>query len=246
MANDLFDDASGADAANLTPTPFSGGSRVLQYGLVHRRSMVLGCASFYAVAIAIGLYLAAVRSWTLLIVGAVGIALSFAYSLPPVRLVHRGLGEPVTALGFGPVMAVGTYIACAGRWDWEPVLASLPVALLIALVLYVNQIPDRAGDAAVGKNTLIVRWTPVQVQAGYALTVIAAFVCIVAEVATGVMPAWTLIALASAPLGWRVWRGLRAHYTETYALIPTMQTNIVLHLATGLLLIVGYVIAVLV
>ncbi len=37
MANDIFDDASGADAANVTPTPFSGGSRVIQYGLVSRQ-----------------------------------------------------------------------------------------------------------------------------------------------------------------------------------------------------------------
>jgi 1,4-dihydroxy-2-naphthoate octaprenyltransferase len=245
MANDLFDDASGADAANPTPTPFSGGSRVLQYGLVHRRSMIVGCASLYALAIAIGLYLAAARGWALVAIGAVGVALSLAYSAPPLRLVHRGLGEPVTALGFGPVMTVGTYFACTGRWSWQPVWVSLPVALLIALVLYVNQVPDRAGDGAVGKNTLIVRWTPAHVQTGYALTAAAAFVCIVAEVAAGVMPPWTLIALAAAPLAWRVWRGLRAHYTDTYALIPAMQTNIVLHLVTGLLLIAGYTIAVL-
>jgi 1,4-dihydroxy-2-naphthoate polyprenyltransferase len=245
MANDLFDDASGADAANVTPTPFSGGSRVLQYGLVHRRSMVLGCASLYAVAIGIGLYLAAERGWTLIAIGAVGVGLSFAYSIPPLRLVHRGLGEPVTALGFGPVMTVGTYFACTGRWSWQPVLASVPVALLIALVLYVNQVPDRAGDAAVGKNTLIVRWTPAHVQLGYALTAAGAFVCIVAEVIAGVTPAWTLLALATVPLAWRVGRGLRANYANTYALIPTMQTNIALHLVTGLLLIAGYTIAVL-
>jgi 1,4-dihydroxy-2-naphthoate polyprenyltransferase len=245
MANDLFDDASGADAANLTPTPFSGGSRVLQYGLVHRRSMVLGCAALYTVAVGIGLYLAAERGWPLLAIGAVGIALSFAYSTPPLRLVHRGLGEPVTALGFGPVMTIGTYFACTGHWSWQPILASIPVALLIALVLYVNQVPDRAGDGAVGKNTLIVRWTPAQVQAGYALTAAAAFVCIAAEVGAGVMPAWTLLALGTTPLAWRVWRGLRDHYTDTYGLIPTMQTNIALHLLTGLLLIVGYTIAVL-
>jgi len=244
MANDLFDDASGADAANLTPTPFSGGSRVLQYGLVHRRSMVLGCASFYAVAIGIGLYLAAVRGWALLVIGAVGIVLSLAYCAPPFRLVHRGLGEPVTALGFGPVMTVGTYVACTGRWSWQPFLASLPVALLIALVLYVNQVPDRAGDAAVGKRTLIVRWTPGQVQTRYAIAATAAFVCIAAEVATGVMPVWTLLALGTAPLAWRVWRGLQDHYDETYALIPTMQTNIALHLLTGLLLIVGYAVSI--
>jgi 1,4-dihydroxy-2-naphthoate octaprenyltransferase len=245
MANDLFDDASGADAANVTPTPFSGGSRVLQYGLVHRRSMFLGCAALYTVAIGIGLYLAAERGWALVAIGAVGVALSFVYSAPPFRLVHRGLGEPVTALGFGPVMTIGTYFACTGRWSWQPVLASLPVAILIALVLYVNQVPDRAGDAAVGKSTLIVRWTPSHVQTGYAVAAAAAFVCIAAEAAAGVTPPWTLIALVTAPLAWRVWRGLQAHYSETYALIPTMQTNITLHLATGLLLIAGYTIAVL-
>ena len=245
MANDLFDDANGADAANVTPTPFSGGSRVLQYGLVTRRAMVTGCVALYAVSIGLGLYLAAERGWGLLWIGAAGVALSLAYSAPPLRLVHRGLGEPVTALGFGPVMAVGTYFACTGRWSWQPVLASLPVALLIALVLYVNQVPDRAGDAAVGKRTLIVRFTPAQVQTAYAATVAAAFVCIVAEVVAGVTPAWTLLALGTLPLAWRVWQGLRAHYGDPYALMPTMQSNILLHLLTGLLMIIGYAIAVL-
>ncbi len=244
MANDLFDDANGADAANVTPTPFSGGSRVLQYGLVSKRAMVTGCAALYALAVGLGLYLAVERGWGLLGIGAVGIVLSLAYSAPPLRLVHRGLGEPVTALGFGPVMAVGTYFASAGRWSWQPVLASLPVALLIALVLYVNQVPDRAGDTAAGKRTLIVRLSPAQVQALYAAVVGAAFVCIVAEVVAGVTPAWTLLALAPLPLGLKVWRGLRAHYGDPYALMPTMQSNIVLHLATGLLLVIGYVIAV--
>jgi 1,4-dihydroxy-2-naphthoate octaprenyltransferase len=244
MANDLFDDANGADAANVTPTPFSGGSRVLQYGLVTRRTMVTGCVALYALSIGIGLFLAAERGWGLVGIGAFGVALSLAYSAPPLRLVHRGLGEPVTALGFGPVMAVGTYFACAEHWSWQPVLASLPVAILIALVLYVNQVPDRVGDAAAGKRTLIVRFTPAQVQAAYAVSAAAAFVCIVAEVVAGVTPAWTLLGLATLPLAWRVWNGLRAHYDDPYALMPTMQTNILLHLATGLLLVIGYVIAV--
>ena len=113
IANDIFDDASGADAANVTPTPFSGGSRVIQYGLVTRRAMVRACAGFYAVAVGIGLFLAAERGWWLLAIGAVGVALSLAYTAPPFRLVHRGLGEPVTALGFGPVMTLGAYFVCA-------------------------------------------------------------------------------------------------------------------------------------
>src|ERR1700733_11749076 len=234
MANDLFDDASGADVANVTPTPFSGGSRVLQYGLVSRRAMVTGCIGFYTLAIGLGLVIAAKQGWGLLAIGAVGIVLSLAYSAPPLRLVHRGLGEPVTALGFGPVMAEGAYYATTGRWSWEAALVSLPVAVLIALVLYVNQVPDRLGDEAAGKRTLIVRWSPGAVRAGYAAGVAAAFAGIVVLAAAGVTPWWTLVALLPAPLAWRVLKSLRDHYDQPYALMGAMQANIGLHLLTGL------------
>jgi 1,4-dihydroxy-2-naphthoate octaprenyltransferase len=246
IANDIFDDASGADAANVTPTPFSGGSRVIQYGLVSRKGMVAACIGFYAVAVAIGLFLAAERGWWLLAIGAVGVALSLAYTAPPFRLVHRGLGEPVTALGFGPVMTLGAYFVCAQRWSWEAFYISLPVALLIALVLYVNQIPDRAGDEAVGKRTLIVRWPESRVITAYELMAGAAFVLIALGPALGITPWWTLVGLVTIPLALKVVRGLRASYGQPYALMPVMQTNIALHLFTGLLLVAGYLIDVLV
>lgn len=242
MANDLFDDANGADQANVTPTMFSGGSRVIQYGLVSRSSMLKACAAFYAVAIGIGVFLAATRSWSILWLGMVGIGLSLAYSAPPLRLVHRGLGEPVTALGFGPVMALGTYLALARTWAWEPVLASIPVAILVALILYVNQVPDRVGDAAVGKRTLIVRWPKDRVIGVYVALAAVALASIVANVAFGVTPIWTLLGLLPFPLALKVRRGLKAHYDQPYALMSYMQDNITLHLGVSVLLIVGYAI----
>ena len=240
IANDVFDDANGADEANVTPTMFSGGSRVIQYGLVSRAAMVRASVAFYALAGLIGVGLAATRTLTLLWVGFAGVVLSLVYSAPPFRLVHRGLGEPVTALGFGPVMAVGTYLALARDWSWEPVLASLPVAILVALILYVNQVPDRVGDAAVGKRTLIVRWPKGRVIATYTALATLAFAAVVLNVVFDVTPAGTLIALLPAPLVLKVRRGLRAHYDQPYALMSYMQDNIVLHLATGSLLVIGY------
>lgn len=241
IANDVFDDANGADEANVTPTMFSGGSRVIQYGLVSRAAMIRASAAFYAVAATIGLVLAATRTWTLLGVGVVGVVLSLVYSAPPFRLVHRGLGEPVTALGFGPVMAVGTYLAVARTWSWEPVLASIPVAIFVALILYVNQVPDRVGDAAVGKRTLIVRWPKQRVIATYTVLAALAFGAIGLNVVADITPVWTLIALLPAPLLLKVRKGLLAHYDQPYALMSYMQDNIVLHLATGTLLVIGYV-----
>jgi 1,4-dihydroxy-2-naphthoate octaprenyltransferase len=243
MANDLFDDLSGADRANPTPTPFSGGSRVLQHGLVSRRAMAAGCIGLYGLAVALGLALAATRSWWLVPVGALGLFLSLAYTGPPLSLVHRGLGEPVTALGFGPVMVMGTYLAVTGHWSWRAAYASLPVAVLIALVLYVNQVPDRRGDEAAGKRTLVVRFSPQAVRAGYLAGAGLAFALVAAGAAAGVMPRLTLLALAPAPLALRVHRDLAASYDRPFELLGAMQANIALHLLTGLCLIAGWALA---
>ena len=49
VANDVFDTMSGADGANVNPTQFSGGSRVIHYGLLSMRQMVWLMVGFYAV-----------------------------------------------------------------------------------------------------------------------------------------------------------------------------------------------------
>lgn len=243
VANDLADDASGADAGNVSPTMFSGGSRVIQYGLVSRRAMLALCAGMYAVSAGLGLWLASARSWWLLPIGVAAVVLSVEYTAPPLRLVHRGLGEPVVALGFGPIMAAGTYLAVTTRWSWEAVYASLPIGILIALVLYVNQVPDRDADAAVGKRTLIVRWTQRQVVRVYAAAVAVAAALLVAGAAIRVITPWALLGLAALPLAVRVYRGMRDHYGRPYQLQGAMAWGILLHLGTGLLVVAGYLVA---
>jgi 1,4-dihydroxy-2-naphthoate octaprenyltransferase len=244
VANDVFDTMSGADEANWTPTPYSGGSRVILYGLLSLKEMALLSAALYAVGLGIGLYLAATRAfWPLLAIGAVGTFLSLAYTAPPFRLVHRGVGEVAVGLGFGPLMTLGAYYVQAQRFSWEALYASLPVAILVALILYVNEVPDRPGDAEVGKRTLPVRLSRRAVIGGYAGAVAAAFGLILGGALGGVLALPTLLALAAAPLAIPVLRGLRSFYDDPYGLMPAMWRNIQLHLATGLLLVAGYVVA---
>jgi 1,4-dihydroxy-2-naphthoate octaprenyltransferase len=243
VINDVADADSGSDEANVNPTPFSGGSRVIQYGLVSRRTMVITAVGLYAVAAAVGLVLAATRSTDLLWIGAVGLLLGYGYTARPFRLVHRGLGEPVVALGFGPLMAAGTYLAVTRQFSWESVYASIPVGLLCAMILYVNQIPDRPADEATGKRTLIVRWSAPTVVRGYAVVCAVAFGLIALGPVLGVTPWWTLLGLGGAWWAWQTYRPLAANYEAPYALIPVMQNNVVAHLATGLLLVVGYLLA---
>src|SRR6266511_3891478 len=97
-------------------------------------------------------------------------------------------------LGFGPIMTIGPYYVQARAWSWEAIYASLPVGILIALVLYVNEVPDRPGDSAAGKRTLPVRLSKDAVIGAYALSVATAFGLILDESIFGVIPRPTIIA----------------------------------------------------
>ena len=246
ISNDVFDTMSGADAANTTPTQFSGGSRVVHYGLVKLPTLALLSAAFYLGGIGIGLYLAVQTDfWPLFWIGVAGVAISLAYTAPPLRLVHRGVGEIAVALGFGPIMVLGAYFVQAERFTLEAIYASVPVAILIALVLYVNEIPDRAGDAAAGKRTLPVRLSKDAVIAGYVWATAVTYGLIAVGAIVGILPRPTIIALATIPMAVRVARALRRDYEDPYALMFSgMGLNVQLHLFTGLLLFAGYLVAI--
>ena len=244
VANDVFDTIQGADDANTTPTQFSGGSRVIQYGLVSLRQMATLSTVFYVLAGVIGLILLATHGSTaLLVIGVVGFIVSLGYTAPPLKFVYRGLGEIAVAIGFGPLMLLGAYVVqTGGSLAWEPFVASIPIALLVALILYVNEIPDRRGDARAGKRTLPVRFSETTVIAGYNVVVAAAFVAAVLGVVAGILPVTAMLMLFTIPLALRVSRGLAPNYDNPYSLMAIMGVNVQLHLRAGLLLVVAYVI----
>ena len=244
VANDVFDTAQGADDANLTPTKFSGGSRVIQYGLVSFRQMAGIATIFYVAAGFIGLLLLALSgSPALLVIGVVGFVVSLGYTAPPLKFVYRGLGEIAVAVGFGPLMLLGAYVVqTRGALSWEPFVASLPIALLVALILYVNEIPDRRGDARAGKRTLPVRLSKPTVIAIYRVAAIAAYAILVGGVVVGLLPIPALLALLSAPLALQVSRGLAPNYDNPYGLMAVMGVNVKVHLYAGLLLFAGYLV----
>jgi 1,4-dihydroxy-2-naphthoate octaprenyltransferase len=248
VSNDVFDTLQGADDANVTPTQFSGGSRVLQYGLVTFRQMATLGAALFAAGAVVGLLLLAMRgSAALLAIGLIGFVVGIGYTAPPLKLVYRGLGEIAVAFGFGPLMLVGAYVVqTGGALSWEPFVASIPVALLVALILYVNEIPDRRGDAHAGKRTLPVRLSPEVVVAGYRAAVLAAYAAVVLGVVGGLLPVPTLLVLLTIPLALQVSRSLRPNYDNPYGLMAVMGVNIKLHLVAGIALLAGYAVVLLV
>ncbi|MEO7118507.1 MAG: prenyltransferase [Candidatus Limnocylindrales bacterium] len=248
VANDVFDAKLGADDQNVNPTQFSGGSRVIQYGLVSLRRMEALSIGFYAIALAVGLLLLAIHfSPELLAIGVVGIVLSVGYTAPPLKLVYRGLGEITTAIGFGPLMLLGAYVVqSGGSISTGAVVASIPVALMVALILYVNEIPDRPADTRAGKRTLVTRLSQKAVIGLYDIAAASAFVAVVAGVAFGALPLPALLVLAAVPMVLRVHRGLGTYYEQPYGLMAVMAVNIKVHLIVGVVLLGAYLAVILV
>ena len=116
----------------------------------------LGVAAF-AVAAAIGFYLAWQGGWPIVLYTLLGGAAAVWYVGPPVRWVYRGLGETVIGLSYGPWMVSGSVQLHTHRFSWGALLASLVPGLLIMGLATVNNIPDFHQDRLVGKKNLVVR-----------------------------------------------------------------------------------------
>ena len=88
-------------------------------------------------------------------------------------------------MNFGPLMAAGSFLVqTSGDITYlnDAILAGIPIGLLVAAIVYVNQFPDHDGDKATGKNNLVVVFGPEKARVGYVFLVIGAFISIIALV----------------------------------------------------------------
>ena len=242
LANDYFDHRSRNDWVNLTPTPFSGGSRVIQEGVISPRAMLIYSLSCFAVGIVCGLYLWRVTPGNVVLwLGLFGVASGFLYTAVPVAIGYRGVGEFFVGLNFGPVSVLGAHYVQAGHLSAGALMASVPIGLLIAAVLYINEFPDYEADRQVNKKTLVVLLGPERARYGYFLILLLTYGSIITFIAIGGLPAWTGIALVTALLGAKATMTLMRHYREPYKLLPANGQTIIIHFATGILLTIGLV-----
>ncbi len=159
MTNDYFDHTSKNDWLNKNPTPFSGGKRYIQQGILSPKATLITAAALLTAGSAIGLLIVLLtQSVFILILGLLGLLGGFFYTAPPFRLGYRSTGEPVIALLFGLLPVYGSYYLQTRTIDTIPLLPACIVAILIFLVILVNEFPDVAADAAVAKKTLVVRF----------------------------------------------------------------------------------------
>lgn len=242
IANDYFDHKSGNDDINKEfVSPFTGGSRTIQLGLLSPREVLAEALFFYAAAVLIGVYFALTVGVAIIILGLVGVLSGFFYTAPSLNWAGRGVGEVLVAINFGALMTLGAYYVQTGILAFEPLVASIPISLLITAVLYINEFPDYTADKAVGKNNWVVRLGKAKAIYGYAAIVLGAYVFVLLNVALGITPPQVLLALIPLPLAIEAIRHtFKFHSEGSFKLAPANALTITFHFLTSILISCGY------
>ncbi|WP_247729220.1 NAD(P)H-dependent oxidoreductase [Halovivax limisalsi] len=150
------------DRRNTFAGPFTGGSRVLVEDRLDFRTVGIGAVGAGLAAAAFGLATPLLGPGPPPAVTAIagGLAvLALGYTLPPLELSYRTLGELTVAVTHGPGVLLLGYVGLGGSvQDPLPWLLGLPLLLSILPSITLAGIPDRAADRAAGKTTIAVRF----------------------------------------------------------------------------------------
>jgi len=236
VVNDYYDHLSGTDEVNVDRIfPFTGGSRLIQNGVLSARQTAwLGYALLTSV-IPAGLLLAARSGPGLVAIGLAGLVIGWAYSAPPLKLNSRGLGEICVGAGFLLVVVGADYVQRRG-FDSTPFAAGLPYALFVTNVLYINQFPDRLADLQTGKRHWVARLDPRTARWGHLLIALAAGPVTLSGVARTCLPTTALVSLlAWIPAGFAA-RELFRYADSPAGLAPAIKATIAAALVHGVLM----------
>ena len=184
MINDYFDLEGGVDTDEYVRALYA--PHPILSGWLSKAQLRNAILLMNLLDLAILVFLVSVRGPWVAAFALSGLFISVFYVAPPIKLKHRGLGEPGVFVVWGPLMIAGTYFVATGvlpGWVW---IASLPYAILVTTVLFGKHIDKISADTAKGIHTLPVILGEARAR----------------RVAQGLMIAFYPIVIGSALVGW--------------------------------------------
>jgi len=242
ILNDYTDWVRGTDKL-VTRTPFSGGSGLIKAGLLSPRAVLAEGVIALLLALAIGGYF--IRLYPVLFwVVAAGGLLAVLYT--PV-LTKAVITELFPGLGLGAIPVIGAYVVMQpvgqGRIPPEVLWAAIPPAILVSALLWLNEFPDIRADGATGRRHAVLLLGTKKAAVGYCILLALNYAFVILPAALGILPAWALLGLLSAPVAFLAAGGALKNHDGIEALIPALGRNVLTVLATPALMAVGLAIA---
>lgn len=234
--NNYFDFRSNIDAK--TPkTPFSGGVETIVKGLMKPSEALLVSISCLAGAGMIGIYFL-LRLFNPLIPLVVYGAIAIVFYTPILSRIHA-LSEIVAGTGFG-FMGLGVYVTQSGVVDATGVAIFVPITILVALLLFLNEFPDADVDKLGGRKHIVILFGKSRSAWIYVAGLVATEISIVIAVMLEAAPFEALVALFAIPIAYKAGRLALKNYDRMPDLVPALGLNVIYILSTISLLAVGF------
>jgi len=204
LINDYYDVQSGVDTQEVSTAQYR--PHPLVEGKLAAGHVKTAAYSLYGLSILLGIYLAAIRGWTLMWIGLAGAIASLTYTAPPLKYKYKALGEVSVFLMWGPLMVAGAYFVQRQTFSLDAFWISLPFGALVALVLLANNIRDIKHDRDKGIMTLAIVLGQRQGLLLYLVLVVIAYLAVILMSIFGPLYLWSLIVLLSLPLALKLLR----------------------------------------
>ncbi len=232
VISDYMDWRRGADTWKVL-----GSSRVLVDRLMEPSSHLRLGIALIVIAAIIGAILVSVSGPLVWLLMALGAALGIFYTVPPVGLKYRALGDIAVFLAFGPLMALGAFYVQTSAFSWLPIWLSIPIGVLTIAILHGNNYRDIIEDREAGYQTVASLLGPHRSAYYYVALLAIAYGSVVLLIALGLLPLWSLAVLLTLPLAWRNIRVSFNHARVAFSFLDLLTAQ--LHMLFSLALAAG-------
>jgi 1,4-dihydroxy-2-naphthoate octaprenyltransferase len=240
LVNDYFDWKKGSDRPETL-----GPHSAMRAGMLTPIQTLWGGTFFFSLGALLGLYLVYERGLLILWIGILSIAAGWLYTAGPFSFAYHALGEIVAFIFMGPIMVIGSYYVQTAYLSWDVFFISIPVGLLVAAILYANNMRDVEKDLDNRKRTLANLSGRTGSRREYEFLVGGSFIGVVLLVVFGVAPVATLLALVTLPMAVDLIRTAEL-YDAPERLNKVVRGTAVLHQRFGWLMIAGVLVAIVV
>lgn len=144
-------------------------------------------------------------------------------------------------LDLGPLTVLGAYYVQTRHVAFEPLWASIPTGIMVALILYINEFPDCEADMSAGRRHLVARLGKQKAAIGYAFALSLIYVSVLVGVLLRIQPGLALLMFLTLPIAVKAIQTAQKHYAQVPELIPAQAQTIMIHLFTGVLISLGYI-----
>ena len=235
ITNEIYDVRNGVDSITSPRASLA----LLKGRLTEKEAFgIVGGA--FLLAILLSLPMIALRGYAVILLGLTGLVLGYGYTAPPFQYKYKAMGLPLVFILMGPLMVMGGYFVITGELSWTPLIASIPIGLLVTAILHGNEWRDIGDDARFGIGTLSALMGRKRAHLIYISLITGAYVAVTIGVLFHWLPEPSLLALLSIPFLVRLIRTSELGINGQQRAIAKIDLETAqLHAAFGILYVIG-------